>query len=331
MTKRKINVEHQSWPLENEFRISRGSRTSTEVIQLTITENGKTGWAESVPYARYNETLDSVTQQIESIAAQIENGIDNKQLNHLLPAGAARNAVDCALWDLQAKRRNRPVDQILGLNPFTGTLTAQTLSIDTPDEMAKAASQINDYPLIKVKLDQSQVIERMTAVHRAAPDSQFIIDANEAWNISELELYVDKLNQMNVVLIEQPLAANRDDDLINYNSPIPLCADESIHTSEDLEKVVQCYQAINIKLDKTGGLSEAIKLLNQAQEQSLSIMIGCMVGTSLAMAPATLLTGYADFVDLDAPTLLAKDRPFGMNYQAGQMSSVDQRLWGGPV
>lgn len=329
MNKRQITVEKESWPLENVFRISRGARTATEVIKLSIKDGNYMGWAEAVPYARYGETLDSVVEQINSIREQLENGLDNDGLNKLLPAGAARNAVDCALWDLEAKNQHRPIHEILGLTAFDSVLTAQTIGIDTIEEMAKSAALLSEYPLLKVKLDQHSVIERMKAVSEAAPESQFIIDANEAWEFSALKDYAEQLLMMRVVLIEQPLAAANDELLRSYNSPIPLCADESVHTLADLDKVAERYQAINIKLDKTGGLTEAIKLFNGARKKKLSIMTGCMVGTSLAMAPATLLASQADFVDLDAPELLAKDRPNGFIYNRGQMSEPENPLWGG--
>lgn len=329
MNLRSLNVEQQSWPLENEFRISRGAKTQADILLVSITEDGFCGRAEAVPYNRYNETVESVIEQIESVREHIEKGVNIELLNLLLPAGAARNAVDCALWELEAKKCHSSVAKLTLMKPFSGCITAQTLSIDTPENMASAAKKLAAYPLIKIKFDQDLVLERMTAIHQAAPASQFIIDANEAWSIEQLNRYSSALKDMNVVLIEQPLAAQNDQDLAHYIGNIAICADESVHTSKDLDKVAKLYQYINIKLDKTGGLSEALKLLRKAQARRIGVMVGCMVGTSLAMAPATLLAGYADFVDLDGPALLKHDREHGFEYQQGHMSALKSELWGG--
>ncbi|WP_210418718.1 N-acetyl-D-Glu racemase DgcA [Aliikangiella coralliicola] len=331
MRVRGVTIERQSWPLENVFRISRGSKTTADVLMVSIIEGSLIGCAEVVPYNRYNETIESVIAQIESVKHHIEKGVSTEFVNLLLPAGAARNALDCALWDLEAKKHNSSVTTLTETKPFSGCVTAQTLSIDTPEKMALAAEKLKDYPLIKIKFDQHQVLERMTAINRAAPNSQFIVDANEAWDLSLLNSISGELKNLNVALIEQPLSSEIDQQLVDYNGPVPICADESIHTSEELEKVEKLYQYINIKLDKTGGLTEALKLLRKAQAKRLGIMVGCMVGTSLAMAPATILASYADFVDLDGPALLAKDRQFGFTYDNGHMSELNPNLWGGPA
>jgi len=324
-----LAITERSWPLAKEFRISRGVRTSTEVLEISLSDGTFKGRAEAVPYAHYGETLDSVATQIRQAVKNFYPNFINTDLLQTMPAGAARNAVDCALWDLRAKQQQVPVHQLLGLKPFLGTITAQTLSINTPDIMAHEAGQLSESPLIKVKLSEHQSMERMRAVAQSAPNSRFIIDANEAWSIDQLKTYVSELIELRVALIEQPLAAGQDDALIGFHSLIPLCADESFHTSEDLDNVAKKYQYINIKLDKTGGLTEAVHVLSQAKEKSLGIMVGCMVGTSLSMSPAALIASYAEFVDLDGPTLLAKDMESGFEYQNGRIGALNLQLWGG--
>ena len=328
MTSRSLSIENQSWPLENEFRISRGAKTEANVILLSITENDYVATAEAVPYLRYGETIDSVKQQIQSVQSHIENGATKEIINLLLPPGAARNLIDCALWDLEAKRQNTSVTELAMTKTFKGCICAQTISLGSIGQMAQAAGKLSGFPLIKVKLDQHNVIERMKAIHQQAPGSDFIIDANEAWRISLLNSVVAELEKLNVVLIEQPLPSSEDQALTAYVGNVAICADESIHTSKDLDRVASLYQCINIKLDKTGGLSEALKLLRKAQARQLKIMVGCMVGTSLAMAPASIVATYADFVDLDGPALLANDRDLGFIYKNGKMSPLNPRLWG---
>jgi len=324
----KLTIRERSWQLAKEFRISRGVRTSTEVLEIELALGEFRGKAEAVPYAHYGETLESVSKQISEVSQRLSADFDNKQLIQMMPAGAARNAVDCALWDLRAKQKTTAVNELLQLKSFTGSVTAQTLSIDTPEQMAQDASEMEQCALIKVKLDATDSLERMRAISKSAPKSRFIIDANEAWSIEQLRQYAPELAKLRVALIEQPLAANADDALIDFNCTVPLCADESIHTSKDLDKVAKRYQYINIKLDKTGGLTEAINLLNLAKQKSLGIMVGCMVGTSLSMAPASLIASYAEFVDLDGPTLLASDVEYGFDYQAGEMGPLKAQLWG---
>jgi len=325
---RSITIEKQNWPLEKEFRIARGARTQTEVIVVSIVEGQLQGRGESVPTARYGESMQSVIDQIRSIEIEIAQGMSIEDLNQMLPAGAARNAVDCALWDLKAKQQKKSVAAMANLKEFSGCETAQTLSIGSVKEMANAAALLKEYPLIKIKFDCQQVIEKMHAISKAAPNSRFIIDANEAWNIKQLNTFSETFAQCNVALIEQPLTEKTDTDLINYQGTIPLCADESIHTRKEFERVSKLYQYINIKLDKTGGFSEAHKLLKAANEKNIGIMVGCMVATSLAMAPAALLASYADFVDLDGPALLLKDRKQGFGYHKGIMHVAASNLWG---
>jgi len=323
-----IKVSHQQLPLKSVFRIARGAKTKADVVVVIITDGQYSGWAEAVPYARYDETVDSVIAQIKQLADCIVNKQNIASFINMLPAGAARNALDCALWDLKAKQQSTSVVKLLSLPSPMPCITAQTLSIDTPEAMAKAVSVLNNPPLVKVKLDSNNIIEKMTAIRSAAPNSQFIIDANEGWSMKDLLTYTFDLKKLNVVLIEQPLPAGNDQALIDFNSPIPLCADESCHTRAELDYLKGRYEVINIKLDKTGGLTEAFKLAQQAQEQGFDIMLGCMVASSLAMAPASLLSHYAKFVDLDGPLLISKDRPLGFEFFQGEMQPLNLALWG---
>jgi L-alanine-DL-glutamate epimerase-like enolase superfamily enzyme len=322
---------HQQWRLAKEFRISRGVKTQADVVVVTLSDGQHTGWAEAVPYARYDETVESVMAQISKVAPQLTSTTTGQDLLALLPAGAARNAVDCALWDLTAKQRQQPVEQLVDITALTPLVTAQTLSLDTVDKMAAEAASLGERPLIKIKLDRELVLERMRAIALAAPNSRFIIDANEAWDIDLLKQLLPQLKQLNVALIEQPLPSSEDHQLAGLKPEIPLCADESCHTSDDLPRLAGLYQAINIKLDKTGGLTEALQLLTAAQQQGFIIMTGCMVGTSLAMAPAFLIAQSAAFVDLDGPLLLATDREHPFNFNHGQIQLLPSELWGGPT
>jgi len=326
----KIQVFNEKLPLKNVFRIARGAKTQANVIVVTIDDGIHSGWAEAVPYARYNESVEIVMEQINALAslALTHENIGATLLT--LPAGAARNALDCAWWDLQAKQRQTSVAKLLLLEPAKACVTAQTLSIDTPEAMATAVAKLNKPPLVKVKLDNQDIIEKMTAIAQAAPDSEFIVDANEGWSIDDLSNCCEELKALNVILIEQPLPAGQDQALIDFDSPIPLCADESCHTRDELDYLKGRYQVVNIKLDKTGGLTEAVLLAQQATKQGFEIMLGCMVGSSLAMAPAALLVNKARYVDLDGPLLISDDREFGFNFEQGVMQPLSAILWGGP-
>jgi L-alanine-DL-glutamate epimerase-like enolase superfamily enzyme len=325
-----ITVSDQQLPLKNVFRISRGAKTHANVIVVTINDGVNTGWAEAVPYARYQESIEIVKEQIRAFSKQ---SLDSENIDDYLGAlssGAARNALDCAWWDLKAKVQNTTVAYLLQLMPAAPCITAQTLSIDTPDAMAKAVTELNTPPLVKVKLDNKDIVKKMTAIQQASPNSDFIVDANEGWSINDLTSCCEQLKALNVVLIEQPLPADQDQDLINFISPIPLCADESCHTREELEYLKNRYQVVNIKLDKTGGLTEAVLLLKEAKQQGFEVMVGCMVGSSLGMAPAALLVNHAKFVDLDGPLLISEDRKHGLEYNQGFMQPLSGELWGGP-
>lgn len=323
-----IQVVHQQLPLKNVFRIARGAKTQADVIVVTISDGTNTGWAEAVPYARYQESVDSVSQQIHQLSQRTITTANIDKHISAFHAGAARNALDCAWWDLQAKQRHTCVAKLLQLAPAQPCVTAQTLSIDTTDAMAKAVASLNNPPLVKVKLDNQDIIEKMTAIQQAAPNSEFIVDANEGWSIEDLNNCCDQLKALNVVLIEQPLPAGEDQDLIDFSSPVPLCADESCHTRVELDYLKGRYQVVNIKLDKTGGLTEAVLLAQEAKAQGFDLMLGCMVGSSLAMAPAALLANEAKFVDLDGPLLISEDRQHGFEFEQGVMQPLSEILWG---
>jgi L-alanine-DL-glutamate epimerase-like enolase superfamily enzyme len=323
-----IKVCHQKLPLKSVFRIARGAKTQADVVVVILTDGQYSGWGEAVPYARYDESVDSVIAQIRQLADCAITKQNITSFISMMPTGAARNALDCALWDLKAKQQNTSVVKLLSLPSPKPCITAQTLSIDTPQAMAKAVNDLDNPPLVKVKLDSHNIIEKMTAIQAAAPKSQFIIDANEGWSMKDLLAHSIDLKKLNVILIEQPLPAGKDQELIDFNSPIPLCADESCHTRAELDYLKDRYEVINIKLDKTGGLTEAYKLAQEAQAQGFDIMLGCMVASSLAMAPASLLSHYAKFVDLDGPLLISNDRPLGFDFIQGEMQALNLALWG---
>ena len=326
-----LEISKETWALKDPFVIARGSRTETHVIKVELSCNGKMGRGESVPTARYGETIDSVCRQLESVSDQIRAGATRQHLISLLPAGAARNAVDCALWDLEAKQKQTTVSNLLGLPYPDSVRSVQTISIDSPENMGLAASKLRNFPKLKVKLNGEHILSRLAAVHKHAPHAEILIDANESWTIDLLNRIAPSLANFGVVLVEQPLPAGRDEELRGLELPIPIGADESCHTANDIEELVGLYDVVNIKLDKTGGLTEAVTLANSARHAGLDIMIGCMVGTSLAMAPAMVLATGASYVDLDAPVLLREDRKYGLTIKDGKMSRLDERLWGGPI
>jgi L-Ala-D/L-Glu epimerase len=330
---RQLAVEIDRFPLAAPFIISRGAKTEAVVVTATISENNCRGRGECVPYARYGESVESVVAQIETMRAAIESGAERDALQKLLPAGAARNALDCALWDLEAKATGVRVYARAGLKAPSPCTTAFTLSLGTADEMAQAASAVAArHPLLKLKLGaQGNIdrdIERLAAVRRAAPAATLIVDANEGWREKDLGTGFAGCANHGVALIEQPLPSGRDEALAEIPHPVPICADESLHTRGDLASLRGRYDAINIKLDKAGGLTEAHALQAEAEKLGFIVMIGCMVASSLAMAPAMLLTSNAQFVDLDGPLLLAKDRANGLRYEGALVYPPEAALWG---
>ena len=324
---RVISVEAERFPIAGVFTIARGSKTVAEVITCTISDGSYIGRGECVPYRRYGETIESVLETIEAMRPALENGLDRLRLQAAMPAGAARNAIDCALWDLEAKMTGTSAARLLGIVP--GPLeTAYTLSLAEPEAMATQARANAARPLLKVKLGGENDAARIHAVRNAAPESRLILDANEGWTDDNVAENIAAAAALGVALIEQPLPVGRDDKLRYIQRPIPICADESVHATKDIDALVGLYDAVNIKLDKAGGLTEAIKLRDRAREAGLGVMVGCMVGTSLAMAPAVLLAQGADYVDLDGPLLLSRDREPGLVYEGSLVSPPGGALWG---
>ncbi|MGH6841521.1 MAG: N-acetyl-D-Glu racemase DgcA [Methylocella sp.] len=324
----RLAISVDRFPILGKFAIARGAKTEAVVVVAAIEDGAFRGRGESVPYARYGETVDSVLAQIESVRSHIEAGADCARLQTLLPPGAARNAIDCALWDLAAKRSGVPAHVLAGVAPPRPVTTAFTISVGTPDEMAKAAAKARARPLLKIKLAGEDDAARLKAVRAAAPDATLIVDANEAWAETGLERILEACAEAGVALVEQPLAAGEDSALEKIEHIVPICADESIHDRSGLEDLRSRYDAINVKLDKTGGLTEALALVKQAQNLGFELMIGCMVASSLAMAPALLLAAQARFVDLDGPLLLARDRPDGLLYEGSIVHPPARQLWG---
>jgi L-Ala-D/L-Glu epimerase len=325
---RVISVEAECFPIAGTFTISRGSKTEAEVITCSITEDGHTGRGECVPYKRYGETMDGVRQEIEAMRARIAAGIGRSALLEAMPAGAARNAIDCALWDLEAKFSGKRVASSICAAPLRPLETAYTLSLGEPEAMAAQARANASRPLLKVKIGTDDDIARIRAVRQGAPESRIILDANEGWTEDNIVANLTFAAGHGIALIEQPLPAGRDEILRHIEHPVPICADESVHEAKDLGSLVGLYDAVNIKLDKSGGLTAALVLRDRARELGFGVMVGCMVGTSLAMAPAVLLAQDADFVDLDGPLLLARDRVPGLTYNGSLLSPPDTALWG---
>jgi L-alanine-DL-glutamate epimerase-like enolase superfamily enzyme len=323
----KLSWAAETWPIRGTFTLSRGTKTETAVVVVTLRDGEYQGRGECVPYMRYGETIQTVQEHIASVKSAIENGVSREELQRLLPPGAARNAVDCALWDLEAKRSGTTVWQLVGLTPQP-LVTAFTISFDTPEAMAKKAAEAKRYSLLKIKLGGNGDEERLKHVREAAPSARLIADANEGWKPDNLEKMVRACEQLGIELIEQPLPANNDEMLASLKTSIKICADESAHTSADIPKLARGYTAVNIKLDKTGGLTEALAMARAARDAGLSMMVGCMVSTSLSMAPATVIAQYADYVDLDGPLLLAKDREPAIEYRNGEIIPTIPALWG---
>ena len=322
-----LEAHEQSWPLDKPFRISRGSRTEARVVVVTVTDGQHTGRGEAAPIARYNQSVASVLAQIESIKS--EKSLDRQQIQKLLPAGAARNALDCALWDLEAKISGKRAWELANLPIVPEVETAFTISLDAPAPMAEAARANANAPILKLKLSGDSLdLSRVEAVREAAPATRLLIDANESWSPSHYREIVPALKGLGVELIEQPFPSDADEVLETLDHPVLVCADESCHTSADLPRLMNRYEVINVKLDKTGGLTEALVLTKRAGENGFKLLIGCMVCTSLGIAPARLLASTADYVDLDGPLLLAGDRHHGLSYTNGKIDIPARELWG---
>ena len=325
-----MSIKHERWPLKKPFTISRGTKNNADVIIVEIkTNTGLIGRAECVPYLRYNETINRVIKQLEGYAQLINENCSRTFLSKTIPAGAARNALDCALWDLEAKRTHKRVWELANIassrSPY---LSSVTIDIDSLEVLAERAKELSNLPLLKIKLGSDNIITSIATIRENAPRSRLIVDANESWTFEILHSVAEPLANLGVELIEQPLPADNDGALLTYRSPVPLCADESCHTSEDLNKLKGKYQFINIKLDKSGGLTEALLLAQNAPRAGFKTMVGCMVGTSLSIAPATIIGEYAEFVDLDGALHLKQDREINIDFVDGRVSLPKSGLWG---
>jgi L-alanine-DL-glutamate epimerase-like enolase superfamily enzyme len=323
-----LTVDVETWPLRNAFVIARGSKTEAHVVTATISDGVATGRGECVPYARYGETVEGVVAELERVRANSSCIASREALAAGLPAGAARNALDCALWDLEAKRAGLSAAVLAGVPTPTSLETCYTLSLDTPVAMAAAARTVPDLKLLKLKLGGPGDDDRLRAVRQARPDARLVADANEAWSVDMLKPFLAASAETAVELIEQPLPSADDAALEGIAHDVPICADESAHTSSDIAALARRYDAVNIKLDKAGGLTEALAMAKAARASGLKIMVGSMVSTSLALAPAFLVAQDADWVDLDGPLLLASDRPHGFSIERGIIAPPTAALWG---
>ncbi len=325
----RITAEIEVWPLQAEFRIARGTKREAAVVVAIVERDGIIGRGECTPYARYGEAPEATRDAIRAVPVAALAGVNARAtLQSLLPPGAARNALDCALWDLAAKQNAKPVHVLAGLPPPQALLTAYTISLDRAEVMADRAAAVPDYPLLKLKLGGDGDPERLALVRAARPDARLLADANEAWRPDMLDGHFAAAAAAGVEVVEQPLPAAADGALADRRWPVIVCADESAHASAGLEQLTDRYGAVNIKLDKTGGLTEALAMASTARELGLKIMAGCMVATSLSMAPALLIGQGADWVDLDGPLLLARDRAPGLDYAGAQISPAAAALWG---
>jgi L-alanine-DL-glutamate epimerase-like enolase superfamily enzyme len=325
---RRVTVRLESWPVRGVFRISRGSHSEINVVVVEIAEGQVVGRGECRPYARYGETPEGVIAAIEAISPDLAGGMDRDGLGKRLAPGAARNALDCALWDLAAKQAGQPVWKLTGVAAPQAVTTAYTLSVDSPANLAEAARSQAWRPLLKLKLAGEGDLERVAAVRAHAPQSRLIVDANEAWSRADYESWAPELARLGVEMLEQPFPAGADECLAQLPRPVLICADESCHDSRSLDDLVGLYDVVNIKLDKAGGLTEALRMRTLAEKRGFAIMVGCMVGTSLAIAPALLVAQGARYVDLDGPLLLAEDRQPKLRFEGSRVYPPDGALWG---
>ncbi len=323
-----FHARSETFPIAGRFTIARGSKTEAHVLYVEIGDGQHVGRGEAVPYARYGESLDGSTAELEAVRPQVEAGVTLDALQDLMKPGAARNALDCALWDLRAKVSGVPAWRTAGLKRFEPLKTAYTLSLDTPGAMGAQAALNARRPLLKLKIGGPDDIDRVEAVRANAPKSRLIVDGNEGLAFDDLRRLTPDLKALGVLLIEQPLKVAEDEQLLGYTSPVPLCADESLHTRAELDRCARLYTCVNIKLDKTGGLTEALALKKASLDRGMQIMVGCMVATSLSMAPAMIVAQGADFVDLDGPLLLARDREHGLEITGSILHPPSPGLWG---
>lgn len=325
---RRFSVHDERWPIAGAFRIARGSKTEAHVVVAEVEADGLRGRGEATPYARYGETVEGCLADIRELKGELEAGLDREALQRRLPPGAARNAIDCALWDLEAAQAGVPAWRLAGLARLDPLKTCYTLSLDTPEAMATAARAAARRPMLKLKIGGPDDLDRVEAVRGAAPRTRLVVDANEALTFDDLRRLAPEFARLDVKLIEQPLPAGQDEALEGYDCEVLLCADESLHSCAELEVCARRYGCINIKLDKAGGLTEALALKAQAKALGLEVMVGCMVATSLSMAPALIVAQGAEFVDLDGPLLLAEDRSPGLTYLGSLVEPPGPGLWG---
>ena len=323
-----LSARIERWPIAGSFTISRGAKTEAVTVVAEVGRGGHIGRGECVPYPRYGETPEATLAALQAMREPLSRGLDRQDLQAAMPPGAARNALDCALIDLEAKTRGKRVWDLLARPAPSACITAYTISLGTPEVMAAATARAAHRPLLKIKLGGDGDGMRIAAVRRAAPASELIVDANEAWTADNIEQNLMDCAEAGVTLVEQPLPAGQDEALKRIRRPITVCADESVHDRASLEGLRERYDAVNIKLDKTGGLTEALAMADAAQALGYQIMVGCMVATSLAMAPAMLLAPQARFVDLDGPLLLARDRDGGLRYDGSLVYPPEAALWG---
>jgi L-Ala-D/L-Glu epimerase len=324
----RLTARREQWPIAGAFTIARGSKTAADVVVVTLERDGAVGRGECVPYGRYGETIDGVLAEIEAKKAAFQGDLTHAAIPAVISSRAAQNAIDCALWDLEAKRAGKRVWELLGLPAPEPIVTAFTVSLGAPDAMARAAEAAADRPLLKIKLGGREDAACLRAVRNAVPKTRLIVDANEGWSGDALPAMLDVCASVGVELVEQPLPADDDEALRSVSHHVPICADESAHGAGELESLRGKYDAINIKLDKTGGLTPALDLRRAAERMEFDIMVGCMVSTSLSMAPATLVAQGARVVDLDGPLLLAKDREHGLRYDGHRLLPASAALWG---
>ncbi len=336
MTERKLNVHSENWS-EEPFAISRGIDDNFDVVVVELEQNGFKAWGEATPTEHYNESISQTESLIEDFRNRIENGISRTELQQEMPKGAARNAVDCALWDLEAKLAGKRVWELPEISQHLGAetgfvpgnvTTVYSLGVDTPEIMGDIALKNANRPILKIKLTGDGDLERLIEIRKNAPESRLVIDANEAWTPEHYQRYVPEFKKIGVEMIEQPFPADNDSVLKTLDHPIPVCADESCHDTADLEHLVGLYEFVNIKLDKTGGLTEALRLQAEAEDKGFRTMIGCMSATSLGIAPAFLIAQRAKIIDLDAPLYLYDDRPFPLKYDGSIVFPPSAELWG---
>ena len=326
----KLTISRRAWPLAQPLTTAQGVMTAVDVVVAELSDVEARGRGEAVPLARFGESTDSVVAALEAMKAAVFSGLSRDTLQQAMPPGAARNALDCAFWDMDAKRAYRSVADLAGLGAAAPILTALTIAFDAPDKMAELAAANRTRPLIRLELGGDDDMERVRAVRQAAPAARLIVDANEAWNEARLRDYLPVLVDLRVELIEQPLPADADEALARLEHSIPFCADEACRIVADLDRLDGKYQAINIKLDKAGGLTEALALAGEAKRRGLRILVGGATSTSLGIAPALLVAQQAEIVDLDGPLRLAMDRGSGLKYDGGTIGPADPVLWGGP-